>query len=64
MKNTNDMPIVYPLKFKTLGRLSFNTNAHYLNPAGGAAHIGETRETSTKEFPVFNKTLVLGVHCG
>ncbi len=46
---TNDMPIVQPASFQTIGAISFQINPHYLdkNPEG---HAGETREQRILEY--------------
>lgn len=64
LKTTNDMPIVEPIKFKTLKLVPFQINPHYLddNPAN---HGGETREMRINEFIEVNKeTHVVGLREG
>lgn len=64
MRTTNDMPIVYPPAFDTMGLVNFNLNPHYLDPQPELKHNGETRETRIAEFHTQNTIPVVGLREG
>lgn len=62
MQTTNDMPIVLPASFQTMGLIPFNLNPHYMDPIPGV--VGESRETRIREFQVQQALPVVGLREG
>jgi dipeptidase E len=62
MQTTNDMPIVLPASFETMGLIPFNINPHYMDPIPGV--VGESRETRIREFQVQQPLPVVGLREG
>lgn len=64
LRTTNDMPIVAPDGFETLGFLPFQINPHFVDPVTSSTHMGETREQRLNEFLEENDVPVLGMREG
>jgi len=64
IRTTNDMPIVQPETFDSLGLVPFQINPHYLDPNTDSTHMGETREERLVQFLEENDVPVVGMREG
>jgi len=64
LKTTNDMPIVAPSSFESLGLVPFQINCHYVEGPAAPGHMGETRDDRIAEYLEENEPPVLAMREG
>jgi len=65
IRNTNDMPIVWPASLAGLGLVPFQINTHYIDPEREVKHhMGETRQKRLEEFMEENTVPVVALREG
>lgn len=64
LRTTDDMPLVQPPSFETLGLVPFRINPHRPDPDPDGTHQGETREQRLTELLEENDVPVLGLREG
>lgn len=61
IKTTNDMPIICPSSFESLGLIDYQINPHFVSDKLIPVYAGERRETRIREFHEHCNTPVVGL---